>query len=423
MAITHVQPPALLIMMAGTTVRQYEQAGQLGRLAASLERHAKFFRTVVLMTTDRSDYSQQFESGRVRHLRMPLPVPNGVVSLLLSAAFRFRTMRRVTSVVILDEPAAPAGWLAGRLSRSSASMSADAQWAPPRSPNVNGLRHLLVRAALRRIEQVFEWGATELPPYTPNATRVVIPSLIDSDLYCPLTTTDPAKPRTVGVFMGTESEVDARVVMGVAERLARRGQSAAIRVLMDGQGAEALAASLQAEVEERGLDVEFLTMPPVEMLPDAINQLRICVAFNDSESVQNLLRAMASGVPGIAIEPRSGSEFVEQEEPDWTYFVLRCGSSEWEIAQSIETLFREPGVRLRMAREGRRFVIANHSLEALAARESKLLLGADLLVQSIVIREPEFDAAAEAEKLAQMLELVGVTRDDLETEVEQEIAA
>lgn len=429
LAITQIQRPALLVLMAGTTVQQYEQAGQLGRLTASLERHARYFRTVLLMTADRSSYTEQIALEGVRHLRTPVPWPFSGASLAsLGVLLRFRSVRQTTAVVLIDEQAASAGWLASRLGGSAMSMSVGAPWAPPRNSSVDGWRQWLMRKALNRVESIVEWPGTKERLELPNTETVILPPLVDVDLYCPLTTTDPARPRTIGVFIGPENETGARIIIGVAERLKRRRQNAVVRVFVTGAGGRtARAAALQGEAQERDVAIEFEPLPEYEMLPDAISRMRLCVAFGTGDSVQYLLRAMASGVPGIAIEAdqaQSGSGSEASEGPDWTNFVLNSSATEEEITRNIETLFREPGVRLRLAREGRRFVVASHSLDALAARETRLLLGPDANSFAVEPAEAPYDPEAEAEKLAAMLEMVGVVRIETNSDMDvEEMAA
>ncbi len=423
MQITEIQPPTLLVLMAGTTIEQYEQAGQLGRIAASLERHARLFRTVMLMSTDSTDYTELIGVERVKHVKMPLLVPRllpGGIALSMSALVRFRTVRKASSVVILDEESAVSGWISKRLSGSGLSMSSDAPWAPPRHMSIEGKRRWLARAAMRRIDHFVQWPTGKSPHGIEESKALFLPELIDADLFCPLETTDPNRPRTVGVFIGSDDEADGRIVLGVAERLIRRQQTAVLQVFVTGHSAEPRASSLQSEASERGLPVSFQQLPRSEMLPDAIARLRLCIAFDGSEPVRGLLQAMASGVPGIAVQKKSEGE---TESPGWSRFVLPSGPTEEEISRNIETLFREPGVRLRMAREGRRFVIASHSLDALSAIETRHLLGDNPLETPLEIPEPEFDADAEAEKLAQMLEGLGVSRVATEDTGEAEVAA
>lgn len=412
MSISPVKSPMLLVLMAGTTIRQYEEAAQTGRFSASLERYSRHFRSVVLMTTDRSGYTETIALPRVRHLPVNVPAPlRGSALLLMSVAFHFRTVRQATSVLVMDEKASPAGWFVSRLSRSELSMSIGAPWTPPRKGNTGGFRNRLLRMAMDRVTTVIEWPECEVLPVAPSAKTHRLPALVDVDLFCPLATTDPARPRTVGVFIDSGDEVYARVMIGVSERLKRRRQDVVIRVFVVSKNhdADAKAAALQGEARERDASVEFLSLPPVEILPDAIARMRLCVSFGHGAPTGYLLRAMASGVPGIAIAPKHGKAVHEpQTGPDWTYFVLNSGATEEEITRNIEMLFREPGVRLRLAREGRRFVVARHSVAALAEQEALVLLRSGASQETLEV-ESEFDAQAEAKKLSMMLAAVAET--------------
>ncbi len=378
-AITHIQPPALLVIMAGTTVSQYEEAGQLGRFAASLARHTRHFRTVILLTADSEDFTSKFATEKVLHLRSPLKAPSNRTSVLLTIIVKLRIVRSATSVLILDEQAAVAGWVCASVSKSRLSMSISAPWSPPRRANVMNRPHWLTRVALRRVKLLVKWPVEGSIPYgsesayTPNAETVSLSSLVDSDLYCPITTTDPAKPRITGVFLDAARELDSRLVLAVAERLARHGIDVKLSVLIDGHGREARSSALNAEITGRKMPVGFQSLPAPEMLPDAIDQMGICLAFRNSESEQNILRAMSVGVPCIVSGDWTDRP-TDSPSPGYAGFVLRSEVSEEQITRCIEVLLREPGIRLRMASEGRRFVLANHSIDALSSQESQLLL-------------------------------------------------
>ena len=203
------------------------------------------------------------------------------------------------------------------------------------------------------------------------------------------------------------------MVIGVSEHLHRRGQQLFLRVFVaSAQGAGEKVATLQAEAEQRGVNVEFHALPAPEMLPDAIARMRLCVGFNDAVSSQLLLRAMSSGVPCISIDPDASVTSGDTSGTNWTQFVLQSEPTQEDVTRKIETLFREPSLRLRMAREGRRFVRARHSLDALVAVEAEqmLKLATGGSEDDQVDLEPEFDADAEAAKLAMMLEAVGVSK-------------
>ena len=73
--ITKIQPPALLVLMSRTTISQYEDASQMGRLSLALGRHARFFKSVMILTADALDYTPELGTPRVRHVVRPLPLP------------------------------------------------------------------------------------------------------------------------------------------------------------------------------------------------------------------------------------------------------------------------------------------------------------------------------------------------------------
>jgi hypothetical protein len=203
------------------------------------------------------------------------------------------------------------------------------------------------------------------------------------------------------------------MVIGVAEHLLKRRQHLVMRVLIaSAHGASEKAAALESEAAQRGVNVEFHLLPAPEMLPDAVARMRVCIGFNDPVSSQLLLRAMSSGVPCISIDPDPTVTSGDFEGANWSQFVLSSEATQEAIAKNIETLFREPGVRLRLALEGRRSISSRHSFDSLVALESDLLLktSSGYVEDTVIDTEPEFDPDAEAAKLAMMLEAVGVPR-------------
>jgi glycosyltransferase involved in cell wall biosynthesis len=408
LVITPMPRTLLVVTMVNLTAQSYAEAGQLARLSAALARYERHFDEVVLVTPDRVDFSDQLEAENVSHMRSIVPGPK-IFRTAVTVARNSRLMRRATAVMAFDEPGAVPGWLAARLSGSGLTLSVGAPWAPPRSlTRLEGLKAWPVRKAMRRITDVTIWeGEVERDP-AENASPHWLPSFVDADLYCPLVTTDPARPRMVGAFLNAADTASAIGLIGVADRLKRDGHNVMFRVfLLSGAAAEVQAAALQGDVAERSAPIEFLALPRTEMLPDVISRLRICLSFGSGEALPFTLRAMSSGVPCVVVgasEAESG-----ERRRGWRDFVLHAGTSNEDIAHAIEALFREPGLRLRMGREGRRLVIARHSLDAIAREEAAVFKG-EPLEHEAQEAEPEFNANDEAEKLAAMLEALGVTR-------------
>lgn len=405
-AITHIQPPALLVVMAGTTVARYQDAGQFGRLSGALERYSQHFKTVMLLTADQKNFTVEFSSDRVRHLSSRLGFGPSGFSILITLAVRLRAVRRSTSVVILDEQAATAGWVASKLSGSRLTMTVGAPWAPPRSTSIIGWRNWSNRTALRRVERLIRWQTADSRsngPPTPNAENTCLPALVDSNLFCPVTNTDPSRPRVIGVFLRADQEMESRLVLATAERLARRGLDARLRVMIDGEGRESKANALNSETAGKDIPVEFRAIPPVEMLPDVLAHMRMCLSFEHPASDWDFLKAMSCGVPCVLVERPEVSRSFSREERSITRFLLRSSANEEQIVKSIETLLREPGIRLRMAREGRKFVVNSHSLAAVSATESRLLLGDDWRSGALATESSTDQISNDENELADMI--------------------
>jgi hypothetical protein len=414
LAVSAAHPSTLLILMGGTTIDEYDAAGQLGRLSSALERYARHFRTVLLMTADRKDFTKQLDVPRVRHLKTPVVVPfRGSLTLVASVVMRFRSVRHASVVTVMDTQGATAGWLASQVSNSALTFSVGTPWSHPREQSEEWHAGKMQRKALDHVRLSVGWPRVTDTHLDSLPEPYRLPALVDVDLYCPLTTTDPARPRTVGVFLGSNHDSGGRMIIGVAEHLLKRRQALVLRVFVaTSHGGNEKAAALQAEAMQRGVNVEFLALPAPEMLPDAIERMRLCVGFNDPVSSQLLLRAMSSGISCISIEPDATVTSGDADGVDWSEFVLQSAATQEDVARNIETLFREPAVRLRLAREGRRFVVSRHSFDALVALEAKLLLrtSANYVEDTVIDTEPEFNAEDEAAKLAMMLESVGVAR-------------
>jgi hypothetical protein len=86
------------------------------------------------------------------------------------------------------------------------------------------------------------------------------------------------------------------------------------------------------------------------MLPDAVARLRARVGFDDPVASQLLLSAMSSGVACILIDPDPTVTIKDLGGANWLHFVSRSEATQERTAKNIETLFREPEVRLRLAR-------------------------------------------------------------------------
>jgi glycosyltransferase involved in cell wall biosynthesis len=212
-------------------------------------------------------------------------------------------------------------------------------------------------------------------------------------------------------FIGPDDTAAAVMLMGAAQRLMRHKHGVVIRafVVTPGAAGEVQAAALRGEAAERQSVVEFAHLPTFELLPDLFARPRLCISFGSEQSVPYVLRSMACGVPCVVAGGSGDSTETRSNRPDWHGFVLKTGDSDAALARGVEAVLREPALRARLGREGRRFVIARHSLDAIQREESALLrqpgTAADVK-KAVPEREGEFDAEAEAAKLAVMVGMV-----------------
>ena len=417
MVITKRPRTKLAVTMASVTVKHYIDAGQVARLSDALSRYAKGFDEVVFITPDRMTLTDEFAAENVTHLRV-LPFVYGpwIFRTAISTVLRFRSFHNVTAVLALDEAGAVPGWIVAKASGSDLVLSAGAPWAPPKPKKpFDGIKAWPVRQAVKRISDVTLWEGETGRGRAESAERHALPAFVDANLYCPLITTDPSQPRMVGAFVSASDTASAIGLIGAAETLKHDGHNLMFRVfVVSGSDGEAKAAALQGDVAERSAPIEFSALPRVEMLPDVISRLRICLSFGADETLPFTLRAMSSGIPCIVVGLEDDESVARW---GWRDFVLKSGGSNEQIAYSIEALLREPTLRLRMAREGRRVVTDQHSLDAIAAHEVAILKKTPIEKPSESAGD-DFNADEEAEKLAAMLEAIGVARSDDEDKIE-----
>jgi glycosyltransferase involved in cell wall biosynthesis len=219
-------------------------------------------------------------------------------------------------------------------------------------------------------------------------------------------------------FIGPDDTAAAVMLMGAAQRLMRHKHGIAIRafVVTPGAAGEVQAAALRGEAADRQSVVEFAHLPVFELLPDLLARPRLCISFGSEESLPYVLRSMACGVPCVVVTGSVLEPEIRPNGPDWQDFVLKTGDSDSALARGVESVLREPALRARLAREGRRFVIARHSLDAIQREESVLLrqpgLVADVKEAAPGKEESEFDAEAEAAKLAVMVGMVAAMHEE-----------
>ena len=408
MVISPRRQETLVVVLGGTTLEEYRRVGQFARLCSGLERYSLHFDRVLLLTADRHDFTGDLDLPKVRHVWTPRLVPGSPrLRLFASLLLRLKHLRTATAVLALDGHGAVFAWLVSKLSGSPVAGSFGAPWSPVQDRNSPSGR--LTRFGLSRIERAVVWQWAGDLTLSEGVEEYRLPAHVDTELYCPLKNTDPDRPRVAVSFIYPDEAAEANTLMSVADRLERLRAGIGLKVALIG-GAEGAvrAASLQAEAELRGVPVQFIPLPEPGLVPDVLARARIFIGIADKGPPPFLFEAMASGVPCIVA--RSESQLGEPVE-NWARFVIPCRAVDDEICRVVIALLREPGVRLRLGREGRRLAVAAYSINAAVWTEVQLLRAASPQAETPTAPgEEQYDADAEAEKLAGMLAAIGITR-------------
>jgi glycosyltransferase involved in cell wall biosynthesis len=275
------------------------------------------------------------------------------------------------------------GWWAYELYPFMPSQLEGALW-PSRIPYVldlddatfhlyDGSSHSLIRRLLghklmdlgRRAQAVLA-GSEYLVDYFSRAGARVhhVPTVVDTSHYVP----GPARERrgrdVVVGWMG--SPVTAPYLDAVAEPLRRFQQETRAKVRLIGAGRSA-PSGVDAEARDWSepkvvaelQDMDIGIMP----LPDE--------PFARGKCAFKLVQYMACGVPVIASPVGANTALVEQSGGG----LLARGSEEW--FEALLELHRSPEARHRAGADGRAYVSAHYSMEAMLPRVTRVLVDAD----------------------------------------------
>ena len=423
LAVSFRPAPTLVVLISTARLADYERAGRLAHLTGAFERYRAHYRRVLVVSRDSRRYDGRMVDG-VEHVRLPLRLPLwGGLALALVVIIRFRTLRKATGVIALDGPAGVAGWIAGRLSGAPSSISLGAPWSPPTGlgDGASRVSRWLGAAGVRRVARVSLWPGADMQAPPGAREYVDVGEWVNTDLFTPLETTDPGRPERVVAFLDVRDPNVTGLVIGAAHELRRVWPRAEVKAVATGGRVNAAAVdSLQAEAELRESPVEFVGKTPQETMPHILPRSFAALVPGTNGLPAGALEAMSSGVPCIVAGIPQDENWTEDAiEERWRKFSLPCTADASGVVTALLMLHREPEVRMRLAREARRFVQSQYSLEAAVRDEVSALGHYGVFEQQdkeqdekAVAGQKEFDWSEEAEKLSDMLTALGVTKDD-----------
>lgn len=188
----------------------------------------------------------------------------------------------------------------------------------------------------------------------------ILPIWVDTDTIC--TTRTPRGTAVTVLYSGNLGVKQGLwQVLDMAERLQRRDSP--VRLLLRGEGGE--AAAIAAEVESRRLkNVRLAPLVPSERLSEGLARGAIHLVPQDVNAADFAVPSkaytiMASGRPFVAAT-RPGSQLWKLCANSQAFLCVPPGDSD-ALADAVERLARDPLLRARLGRNGRRYVLRNHN--------------------------------------------------------------
>jgi glycosyltransferase involved in cell wall biosynthesis len=196
----------------------------------------------------------------------------------------------------------------------------------------------------------------------PPGRFVVLGSGVDTSRFQP-----PNLRRSGGrIILGCVARLDPikahDVLIDAFARVVNRGEvDLELRLLGDGP----CRPALERQVRAGGLEERVRFLGTVGDVPERLRDLDVFVLTSHREGrPTSIMEAMAAGLPVIATRVGSIPGLVAHQR---TGLLVEPRDVE-ALAQAIESLAVDPGLRLRLAEEARRVAVAELSLESMIAQ-------------------------------------------------------
>ena len=155
-----------------------------------------------------------------------------------------------------------------------------------------------------------------------------------------------------------------KVFLRAAARLCGRFPSLEFVLIGDGP----LRPELEREAESLGLKDHALFLGDRQDIAAVLASLNVSVLPSSSESLSNaILESMAAGVPVVASRVGGNPELVSTDRG-----MLVAPDDDKALADAIESLLRDPAMRIALGANAKRFVQANFTVEQMHRRYEEL---------------------------------------------------
>jgi glycosyltransferase involved in cell wall biosynthesis len=235
-------------------------------------------------------------------------------------------------------------------------------------PDKSPLHRQLVRSTLRSADLVTSTSHVMaqqvervLHPLRPSTPLVITPFGVDTSRFAPVQAVDatPGQPLVIGTVKKLERKYGIDTLIHAFARLAPPEGGVPPELCLVGEGAQ--RSELQALTAELGVTqrVHFAGAIPHVQVPERLRSFDIFVAASrlDSESFGvAVIEASACGLPVVVTRTGGLPEVVREDETG--LIVERENPS--ELAQALQRLLGDAGLRARLGQAGRRHVQANY---------------------------------------------------------------
>lgn len=192
---------------------------------------------------------------------------------------------------------------------------------------------------------------------------VLIPNYVDTEIFRP---DEKAVKEYDIIFIGRSSkEKNLNALLDAATILKTRGRNVKLLFV----GGCSFDMGLHKIVEKKGLDVCFKSNIANELLPGTLNKSRAFILPSLYEGhPKTLLEAMGCGMPCIGTDVEGIREQVTHRETGYL-----CKTNAESIAEAIDTVLSDEGLRKKMGEGARRYIVENLSLERVLEMELEVI--------------------------------------------------
>lgn len=195
----------------------------------------------------------------------------------------------------------------------------------------------------------------------PEERTAVIPNYVDTARFRP-TSDRRGEPRRI-CFVGRL--VEQKNLLALLEAVAGLG----VQLVIAGTGH--LEEELSASAARNGVAVEFVGNRPHDELPELFNSCDLFVLPSHYEGhPKALLEAMACGLPVVGTDVSGIRDVIRDGETG-----VLCGTDAAGIRAAISRVLADAGLRERIGRNAREFVVQNCDLGRVVTMELALLEG------------------------------------------------